>query len=96
MKAMLVRLPILMLAMMLCSLATANAALTPPAKNVTVHLFEWKWTDIEKECAYLQDKGYNAVQVSPPVVHRIVENAYFDANGRIDHPWWHRYQPVSY
>lgn len=37
-----------------------------------VHLFEWKWTDIAKECEnFLQYYGYGAVQVSylwlPPV-----------------------------
>lgn len=55
-------------------------------KNVMVHLFEWKWTDIENECAYLSEKGYGAVQVSPPNEHARKDGE----------PWWQRYQPVSY
>lgn len=55
-------------------------------RNVNVHLFEWKWNDIKKECAYLQEKGYGSVQVSPPNEHAVVNN----------NPWWQRYQPVSY
>jgi len=50
-----------------------------------VHLFEWKWTDITKECEeWLGPKGFTAIQVSPPNDH-IVNKA-----------WWARYQPVTY
>ena len=61
----------------------------PPPGAVFVHLFEWKWRDIEKECSYLADKGYSAVQVSPPMEHVLptATNSY---------AWWVRYQPVSY
>lgn len=56
-------------------------------RTVFVHLFEWRWDDIAKECeTFLGPNGYAAVQVSPPNEHRIV-------GGR---PWWERYQPVSY
>src|SRR6187397_1784454 len=35
-----------------------------------VHLFEWKWTDIARECeTYLGPKGFTAVQISPPNEH---------------------------
>jgi alpha-amylase len=52
-----------------------------------VHLFEWKWTDVAKECeTFLGPKGFAAVQVSPPMEHALLP-------GR---PWWQRYQPVSY
>ena len=52
-----------------------------------VHLFEWKWTDIAKECRdFLGPQGYAAVQVSPPNEHIVVNNF----------PWYQRYQPVSY
>ncbi len=51
-----------------------------------VELMEWKWTDIAKECALLKDWGYGAIQISPPQEHILVG----------DHPWWIRYQPVSY
>ncbi len=40
-----------------------------PAGGVFVHLFEWRWTDIAKECSYLGAKGYTGVQVSPPMEH---------------------------
>lgn len=49
-----------------------------------VHLFEWSWEDIAEECDYLGDKGYDAVQISPP-------NEHIQGD-----PWWTRYQPVSY
>ena len=39
-------------------------------RHVTVHLFEWSWTDIANECeSYLGPKGFCAVQVSPPMEH---------------------------
>jgi alpha-amylase len=57
-------------------------------RDVVVHLFEWKWTDIEKECTWLAANNFCAVQVSPPNEHRIVTDP--------SYPWWQRYQPVSY
>uniref|UniRef100_A0A0N5AFH8 Alpha-amylase n=1 Tax=Syphacia muris TaxID=451379 RepID=A0A0N5AFH8_9BILA len=59
-------------------------------RTLMVHLFEWKWTDIAKECEdFLQYYGYGAVQISPPMEHiTLVKNG--------DLPWWVRYQPVSY
>ncbi|XP_018355262.1 PREDICTED: alpha-amylase 1-like [Trachymyrmex septentrionalis] len=52
-----------------------------------VHLFEWKFSDIAKECEdFLGPMGYGGVQVSP-----ISENLVI--NGR---PWFERYQPISY
>lgn len=63
-----------------------NAAAQAQTKNVMVHLFEWKWNDIKTECQYLEEKGYGSIQVSPPNEHAVI-------NG---HPWWQRYQPVSY
>lgn len=62
---------------------------TPPPHDVFVHLFEWKWSDIEKECSYLAEKGYDAIQVSPPMEHVLPTAANRYA-------WWVRYQPVSY
>jgi len=50
-----------------------------------VHLFEWSWADIAKECEeWLGPKGFTAVQVSPPTEH--IQGS----------PWWTRYQPVTY
>lgn len=35
-----------------------------PNRSTIVHLFEWKWKDIAKECeSFLSPKGYGAVQV---------------------------------
>ena len=44
-----------------------NAQPSSDPRTVFVHLFEWKWTDIAKECeTHLGPKGYAAVQISPP------------------------------
>ncbi len=62
----------------------ATKAQTTP-RTAFVHLFEWKWTDIAKECEnWLGPKGFAAVQVSPPQEH--IQGS----------QWWTRYQPVSY
>jgi alpha-amylase len=54
-----------------------------------VHLFEWKWTDVAKECeTFLGPKGFAAVQVSPPSEHAVL--------GSSGYPWWQRYQTVGY
>jgi len=58
------------------------------AGDVFVHLFEWKWTDVARECEQvLGPFGYKAVQVSPPQEHSVQPPNY---------PWSERYQPVSY
>jgi alpha-amylase len=57
------------------------------AGDVVVHLFEWKWTDIARECeSVLGPAGVHAVQVSPPQEHSLVPSR----------DWSQRYQPVSY
>ena len=57
------------------------------AGDVSVHLFEWKWTDIAAECEnVLGPAGFKAVQISPPQEHSIVPSR----------DWSQRYQPVSY
>jgi alpha-amylase len=56
-------------------------------RTVFVQLFEWPWSDVARECEiYLGPAGFSAVQVSPPNEHISLP----------DHPWWERYQPVSY
>jgi alpha-amylase len=70
-------------------LGTRRGHDTPPLPTGTsdtmVHLFEWRWTDVARECeTYLGPKGYQAVQISPPHEHIT------------DARWWARYQPVSY
>jgi alpha-amylase len=34
-----------------------------PGRDAVVHLFEWKWTDVQKECEFLAEAGYCALQV---------------------------------
>jgi len=69
-----------------------DASSTPPQpapgpRTVFTHLFEWKWEDVARECEdVLGPAGYAAVQVSPPQEHAELPS----------HPWWERYQPVSY
>ncbi|HYW49477.1 MAG TPA: alpha-amylase family glycosyl hydrolase, partial [Gemmatimonadaceae bacterium] len=61
------------------------------AGDVFVHLFEWRWNDIARECeVFLGPRGYKGIQISPPSEHAIIRNAgaFF--------PWWQRYQTVSY
>ncbi|XP_023334511.1 alpha-amylase [Eurytemora carolleeae] len=54
-------------------------------KQVIVHLFEWSWDSIARECEeVLGPKGFCGVQVSPPMEH--IQGG----------QWWTRYQPVSY
>ena len=49
-----------------------------------VHLFEWSWDAIGRECEeVLGPKGYCGVQISPPMEH--IQGG----------QWWTRYQPVS-
>ncbi|CAL8462690.1 g2223 [Coccomyxa elongata] len=62
-----------------------------PLTSTIVHLFEWSWADIAKECTVLQKAGYTAVQVSPPQ-----EDITASATGDRQEPWYTRYQPVSY
>lgn len=60
---------------------------TGDPKGVLVHLFEWRFDDIAKECEqFLGPKGYAGVQVSPVNEYLVCKNR----------PWWERYQPVSY
>ncbi|XP_076240333.1 alpha-amylase-related protein-like [Calliopsis andreniformis] len=52
-----------------------------------VHLFEWKWLDIARECEeFLGPMGFGGVQVSPIQENIVIEKR----------PWWERYQPISY
>ena len=61
-------------------------------RTAFVQLFEWKWTDIARECeTYLGPKGFAAVQISPPNEHN-----WITTGDGAPYPWWMRYQPVSY
>ena len=68
----------------LATLVTAGAEV-PAAQSAFVHLFEWSWADIAKDCEdWLGPKGFRAVQVSPPWEHSQGPS------------WYERYQPVTY
>ncbi|WP_027342591.1 alpha-amylase [Hamadaea tsunoensis] len=57
--------------------------------GVVVHLFEWPWASVAKECTdRLGPAGVAAVQISPPQEHVELPDQHF--------PWWQDYQPVSY
>ncbi|XP_076678897.1 alpha-amylase-like isoform X2 [Andrena cerasifolii] len=58
-----------------------------PGHDTMVHLFEWKWVDIARECEeFLGPHGFGGVQVSPLQENIVIQNR----------PWWERYQPISY
>uniref|UniRef100_A0A8C9QHG9 Alpha-amylase n=1 Tax=Spermophilus dauricus TaxID=99837 RepID=A0A8C9QHG9_SPEDA len=62
---------------------------TQQGRTSMVHLFEWRWVDIAKECErYLAPNGFGGVQISPPNENIVVNNP--------SRPWWERYQPISY
>lgn len=58
-----------------------------------VHLFEWRWSDVARECeVWLGPRGFTGVQISPPSEHAVIASA----SGGATYPWWQRYQTVSY
>ena len=75
------------------SLTSISAnALAQSNGDTFVHLFEWNWADIGRECTdFLGPKGFKAVQVPPPNEHVASDPGAVDPNA-----WWVRYQPMSY
>jgi alpha-amylase len=72
---------------LLVGLMGFSVAAGATAPRTMVHLFNWTWNDIARECeTVLGPTGYDAVQVSPPMEHAIIP-------GR---SWYERYQPVSF
>ncbi|XP_059475319.1 alpha-amylase A-like [Neocloeon triangulifer] len=60
-----------------------------PNRSTIVHLFEWRWEDVARECEeYLAPNHFAGVQLSP-----VAEHLKCDERGR---PWWEVYQPLSY
>ena len=56
--------------------ATYRASGKAAAGDVFVHLFEWRWADIARECEqFLGPAGYAAVQISPPSEHAVLARA---------------------
>jgi alpha-amylase len=69
--------------------ADAKQDANPGQRDVIVHLFEWPWASVAKECTtVLGPKGFGGVQVSPPQEHVVLPG--------LGYPWWQDYQPVSY
>lgn len=66
-----------------CLLIGVNAEVyddpqTWPNRTVMVHLFEWKYEDIAKECeTFLSKYNYGAVQISPPQEHLVKYGRFF-------------------
>lgn len=55
----------LLCATVITFLALAAAVRAQERRTAFVHLFEWKWPDIAKECeSWLGPKGFAAVQIS--------------------------------
>lgn len=78
--------------LLLAALTTTNLTNAQSNGDTFVHLFEWNWTDIGRECTeFLGPKGYKAVQVPPPQEHRSKDYGAVDEDA-----WWVRYQPMSY
>src|SRR5262245_33078583 len=50
-----------------------HGADTNVPRTVMVHLFEWRWPDVAKECEdFLGPRGFAGVQVSPPNEHAVL------------------------
>jgi alpha-amylase len=67
---------------------SGQTAINGPS-GVVVHLFEWPWASVGRECTeQLGPAGAAAVQISPPQEHVVLADQ--------GYPWWQDYQPVSY
>ncbi|KAK2139807.1 hypothetical protein LSH36_1599g00011 [Paralvinella palmiformis] len=80
------------------------------ARTVIVHLFNWKWTDVARECEQFlgpldivvsrQSSSERVGVVLTPSVHTVPQSVSPPNEHRIIkspfRPWWERYQPVSY
>jgi hypothetical protein len=59
--------------------AARNDPNAAPNRHTAVHLFEWKWTDIAKECEeFLGPYGYAGVQVN--LIRKIFSLIYLSWN----------------
>jgi alpha-amylase len=54
-------------------------------RNVTLHAFNWQYQEIIKQLDVIQQSGYGAILIPPPL--------YSDPQGD---SWWQRYQPKDY
>jgi hypothetical protein len=54
-------------------------------RSAMVHLFEWKWSDIARECEdYLAPNGFGGVQISPPTENTAIVLDWLSTK----RPWW--------
>ncbi|MBE9013454.1 alpha amylase C-terminal domain-containing protein [Pseudanabaenaceae cyanobacterium LEGE 13415] len=53
--------------------------------NVTLHAFNWRYTDVIENLDSIREAGYGAILIPPPL--------YSDPKGD---QWWQRYQPKDY
>ncbi|MEL6816420.1 MAG: alpha-amylase family glycosyl hydrolase, partial [Cyanobacteria bacterium J06598_3] len=54
-------------------------------RDVILHAFNWRYTDIINNLGTIRSAGYGAILIPPPL--------YSDPNGD---QWWQRYQPKDY
>lgn len=54
-------------------------------RNVTLHAFNWRYSDILESLDSIRDAGYRAILIPPPL--------YSDPN---EAQWWQRYRPKDY
>lgn len=71
---------------------TANGDYTDPhwrtGRSTMVHLMDWKFPDVARECEnYLAPNGFAGVQVSPVNEHNVFDD---------QRSWMERYGPISY
>lgn len=82
---------LLFLTIMTTNIQIIVAQYTVNDKTVGVQLFQWKFTDIAKECTeFLGPNGYSYVQTSP-----IQECITSNNDGKV-YPWYVAYQPLGY
>ncbi|XP_037899261.1 alpha-amylase 1-like [Glossina fuscipes] len=60
-------------------------------RGIIVQLMEWPFLDIAEECrTLLGPRGYGGVQLSPVLEHVVLNTSVYS------HPWWERYELLSY
>jgi len=84
--------PLLLLSAVAVMVAAPAAQAAVANGSSIVHLFQWRWSSIARECeTTLGPNGWGGVQVSPPQEHVVLPSADGAA-----YPWYEDYQPVSY
>ena len=86
---------VLCLLMMLCPMGTVEAAnevsVAEQVQNgVTLHCWNWSFSNIEANMAKIASQGYTAIQVSP------IQQCKQGTKGDYMSVWWALYQPASF